>query len=64
MSKSKKKNVQFFSLFLESTYDLKWFERKDEPQRLFVSALIDYKMRGYLNASKAPCKNTYGQSTC
>ena len=29
---------------------MKHFETKDEPQRLFVSEIIDCKMRGYLNA--------------
>ena len=26
------------------------FEKEDEPQKLLVSEIIDYKMRGYLNA--------------
>ena len=40
----------FFSAFTESTSNLKYFEEKDEPQRLFVSEIIDCKMRGYFNA--------------
>ena len=40
------------------------FEKEDEPQKLLVSEIIDYKMRGYLNAQKAAYQNTYGQSTC
>ena len=40
---------------------MKYFEKKDEPQRLFCSEIIDCKRLGYLNAEKAPCQNTYGQ---
>ena len=37
------------------------FEEKDEPQGLFVSEIIDWKKRGYLNAERAKCQNTYVQ---
>ena len=55
---------EFFSAFPSSTYNLEFFEKKDESQRLFLSEVIDSKMNGYLNATKAPCQKTYGQSTC
>ena len=32
---------------------MEYFEKKDEPQILFVSDIIDCKKRGYLNAQKA-----------
>ena len=55
---------QLFSAFPKSIYNLKYFETNDEPQRLFVSDIIDCKKRCYLNAKKAPFQNTHGQSTC
>ena len=54
----------FFSAFPESPKNLKYFEKKDEPQRWFVSEIIDCKKRGYLNAQKAAYHNSYGESTC
>ena len=42
---------------------MKHFEKKDEARRLFLSEIIHWKKRGYLHAKKAPCQNTYGQST-
>ena len=40
-------NQQIFSeaffAFLESTKKFEYFERKDEPQRLFISEIIDRK---------------------
>ena len=38
------------------------FKKKDAPQRLFVSEIIDCKKQSYLNAQKAPCQIAYGQS--
>ena len=35
--------------FLKSTSKFEHFRKKGEPQRLFVSDIIDCKMRGYLN---------------
>ena len=64
VSQNQKIFSEFFSAFPKSPYNLEYFEKKDEPQRLFVSEIIDSKERGYLNAKKAPCQNTYGQSTC
>ena len=49
---SKLKNIkifaQFLSLFAQSTWNFRYFERKDEPQRLLVSENIDFKKTGYL----------------
>ena len=55
---------QFFSAFPKSIYNLKYFETNDEPQRLFVSEIIDCEKWCYINAKKDPLQNTYGQSTC
>ena len=62
LSLNQKMFSEFFSSFPQSTYNLKYFEKKDDPQRLFLFQIIDSKMRGYYNAEKAPCQNTYGQS--
>ena len=43
---------------------MEYFEKKYEPQGLFISEIIDYKKRSYLNAQKAMCQHTYGQWTC
>ena len=62
LSLNQKMFSEFFSSFPQSTYNLKYFEKKDDPQRLFLSQFIESKMWGYLNAKNAPCQNTYGQS--
>ena len=40
----------FFSAFLESTSNFQYFGTKSEPQRQFVSEIIEWKKRGYLKA--------------
>ena len=62
LSPNQKIFSECFSSFPQSTKNLKYFEKKDDPQRLFLPQIIDSKMRGYLNAKKAPCQNIYGQS--
>ena len=62
LSLNQKMFSEFFSSFPQSTYILKYFEKKDDPQRLFLSQFIESKMWGYLNAKNASCQNTYGQS--
>ena len=64
LSQNRKIFSEFFSALVQSTSNLEYFEKKDDPQRLFVSKIIDFKKRSYLNAQKAPCQNTYGQPTC
>ena len=54
----------FLSLWKKISSKSSVLEKQDEPQRLFLSEIIDSKKWGYLNAQKAPCQNTYGQSTC
>ena len=64
LSQNQKIFWQFFPAFPESTKDLKYFEIKDIPRKLFVSKSVDCKKLGYLTAGRSPCRNTYGQSTC
>ena len=62
---SKWKNI--WSIFLcisRSTSSFEYFEKNNEPGRLFVSEIIDYKKRCYLNAEKGAYQNTYGQLKC
>ena len=37
---------ELFSAFPECTWNLEHFEKEHEPQRLFVSAIIDFKKQG------------------
>ena len=62
--KNRKIFSEFFSAFLKSTQKLEYFEKEDDPPRFFVSEIIDCKKRSFLNAQKALCQKTYGQSTC
>ena len=63
---SKSKNVFWFFFRHFRTLHKIWntFKKNDEPQRLFVSEIIDSKSRSYLNAQKATYQNTDGQWTC
>ena len=54
----------FLSLWKKISSKSSVLEKQNEPLRLFLSEIIDSKKWGYLNAQKAPCQNTYGQSTC
>ena len=56
--------VQFFSAFKKSAWNLGYFERDDDPQRLSVFEIVDGKKRSYWHVQKDPCQNTYPQSTC
>ena len=53
LSPNQKIFSQFFSPFPESTWNLEYFQKKDEFQNLFVSEIIDCRKRGYLNAAKS-----------
>ena len=64
LSPNQKMFSEFFAAFPESIWNLEYFWEKDELGRLFVSEIIDYKKRGYLNAEKGLFRNTYGQWTC
>ena len=43
VSQNQKIFSEFFSAFPKSPYNLEYFEKKDEPQRLFVSEIRDFK---------------------
>ena len=64
LSPNQKLFAEIFSSFPEFKPKLDYFEKKDEPWRLFVSEIIHCKKRSYLNVKKAQCQNTYRQSTC
>ena len=49
----------FFFAFLKSTENFQYFESEDDPTGFFFSEITDSQNRGYLNASKEPCQNTY-----
>ena len=50
LSPNQKIFSKFFTALPESIENLPNFQIKDDPQRLFVSEIIDCKKRGYLNA--------------
>ena len=64
LSQNQKIFSDFFSPFPQFTSNFKYFEKKDEPGRLFVSEIIDYKKRCYLNTEKVAYLNTYGHLKC
>ena len=64
LSQNQKKFSDFISAFPESTQNFEYFQKKFEPQRLFLTESIDWKMRSYLSVQKTPCQITYGESTC
>ena len=64
LSPNQKMFSEVFPEFLKGKWDLEYFETNDELQRLFVSDIIDFKNPGCFNFQKAPCHNTYRQSTC
>ena len=50
LSQNQKLFSKVFSAFPESTQNLEYLEREDEPQRPFLREIIDSKMWGYSNA--------------
>ena len=50
LPQNQKISSEFLSAFPESTLNLEYFEKEKEPQRLFLSEIIDCKKPGYLNA--------------
>ena len=49
LSQNQKMFSDFSSAFPKSTLNLEYFETEDEPQRLFISEILDCKKPGYLN---------------
>ena len=49
---------QFLSAFRQSTWNLKDFQKKVEPHTWFLTEIIDWKKRSYLNTQRAPRQNS------
>ena len=49
LSQNQKMFSDFSSAFPKSTLNLEYFETEDEPQRLFISEILDCKKPGCLN---------------
>ena len=50
LSKKIKMFSQLFAAFLQSTFNLEQFGKKDEPHSLCISESIDDEKRRYVNA--------------
>ena len=50
LSQNQKIFSEVFSAFPETRQNLEYFEKEDEPQRAFLSEIIDCKKWGSLNA--------------
>ena len=55
---------QFFIVFLKSTLNLDYFERKDQSQSLNITEIINFETGNYLNVQKAIFHATLRQTTC
>ena len=56
--------LKFFPYFPNLHKSWNTLKKKMILRFFFVSEIIDYKTWSSLNAQKALCQNTYGQSTC
>ena len=54
----------FFVLFLESTSNVKHFEKKDDCHTYFIWEITEYEKLGWITLQKTPFQNTVCQSTC
>ena len=54
----------FFIAFLKSALNLEYFERKDQPQSLNLTEIINCETGSYLNVQKAIFHATLWQTTC
>ena len=64
ISRERKTFSGFFFTFLKSTLDFKYFEKKDQSQRLSIKEIINYETGSYLNVQKAIFHATLRQITC
>ena len=55
---------QLFIVFLKSTLNLQYFEKKDPSQSLNINEIINCKTGSYLNVQKAIFHGTPQQITC
>ena len=56
LSQNQKIFSRFFSALSEYAQSLRYFERKDDPQRWFFAEIIECKMQGYLMPKKPPVR--------
>ena len=54
----------FFIVFLKSTLNLEYFERKDQSQCLSITEIINCETGSYLNVQKAIFQATLRRTTC
>ena len=54
---------QFFVAFLKSTFNLEYFEKKDQSHRLSINEIINCGTDSYLNVQKAMFHATLRQTT-
>ena len=64
LSKRLKIFSQPFTAFLKYTFSFKFFEKKDESHRLFLSEILDCEIRGYVDVYRVMFQYTLGQSPC
>ena len=55
---------EFFLLFLKSTLNLEYFEKKDQSHSLSITEIINCETGSYLNVQKAIFHPTLQQITC
>ena len=55
---------RFFIVFLESTLNLEYFEKKDQSHSLSITEIINCDTGSYLNVQKAMFLATLRQITC
>ena len=54
----------FFIVFLESTLNFEYFEKKDQSQSSSITEIINCKTSSYLNVQKAIFDAKLRQTTC
>ena len=54
---------QFFTAFLNSTFNFEHFEKKDESHSLCLSEIVDCEIDVYLNVKRIILQYAIGQST-
>ena len=55
---------RFFIVFLKSTLNFEYFEKKDQSQSLSVTDIINLETCSYLNVQKAIFQATLRKTTC
>ena len=54
----------FFIAFLKSTFNLEYFQKKDQSQSLSITEIINCETGSYLNVQKAIFHATLRKTTC